>query len=221
MSTVHADIAVIGAELCGLAAGAALAHAGHRIVVIDDDDPGDIRDLGGIPAPIAPALWRMPSNGPSVTLLDKLGLRQDAKRALGEPEGLGVVDDPDVRMVFPLDEAPRAREFSRVFGNDALSGRLEAIDYAAGISLLSEALTLHDDGFFGRRRERKRLDELGNGANPAAPALRKFIGDEVGGVAGILPYLAPFCCLRRRARQHIDRRATRPCAARSRNARRM
>lgn len=192
MSTVHADIAVVGGELCALAAGAALAHAGHRVVVIDDEDTVDVVPLGGVLAPAHPTLWRLPSNGPSVTLVDKLGLRQDAKRALGSPVGMGVVDDPDVRMAFPLDEEERAKEFGRVFGEDVWSERFDAIDYGAGISLLSEALVLHDDGFFARRREKKRVDEIGQGQDPAAPALRAFSHGTDGGVAAILDHLAPF-----------------------------
>lgn len=192
MSTVHADVAVVGGELCALAAGAALAHAGHRVVVIDDEDDVDVVPLGNILAPAHPTLWRLPSNGPSVTLVDKLGLRQDAKRALGSPVGMGVVDDPDVRMAFPLDEDARRQEFGRVFGEDVWSERFDAIDYGAGITLLSEALVLHDDGFFARRREKKRVDGIGQGQDPAVPALRTFSQGTDGGVAAILEHLAPF-----------------------------
>ena len=151
------DVAVVGGELCGLAAGALLALAGKKVVVVLD---GDVvaRPLGDRMCPLAPSLWKLPAAGPAAGLFDALALKADARRLLGEPVGLGVVDDPDLRCVLPAADEALLRELSRVFGAERgkqLQKALVAVDVGARSAAYAELAALHEDGwFFEARRAR-------------------------------------------------------------------
>src|SRR5207248_5271067 len=98
--------------------------------------------------PTTPTLLRLPTHGPVAHLLDSLGLKQDARRVLGEPGGLGVVDDPDIRMVVPVEGDSRAKELARVFGADEgarTAARLHDATGDARFGLLAEAALIHED----------------------------------------------------------------------------
>ena len=177
MSRLSCDVMIVGTELCGLVAGALIAqqHTGRRVVVVDDGDPLLGLPLGDRFAPPLPSLLRLPAHGVAGQVLDGLGLRQDARRALAEPGGLGIVDDPDIRMIVPVDGEARARELARVFAADEgarTATRLHDLTDDAIAALIDEAATLHEDGFFEKRRARKRLDALGG--------LSRFEEDEDG-----------------------------------------
>lgn len=180
MSRLGCDVLVVGGEICGLAAAALIAqHVGEqRVVVIDDLDAGVGLPLGDRLAPAAPSLFRLagPSphsdklaaqpllQSPVIRLLDELGIKQDARRFLGDAGGLGLFDDPDIRMVVPVDAQARARELTRVFGADVgerAAARLLDLHGDARAPLLAEAATIHERGFFASRRQRKRVQALG------------------------------------------------------------
>ena len=164
MSRVNVDVAVVGGELCGLAAAALLSLGGKKVVVIDD---GDVvaRPLGDRLVPIAASLWRLPAGGPAAGLFDALALKADARRLLGEPTGLGVVDDPDLRCVLPANSEALGRELVRCFGEEGARAQdkaLRGVDVARRYPLFGELATLHEDGFFFQaRRARGRVTALG------------------------------------------------------------
>lgn len=169
MSRLSCDVMIVGTELCGLVAGALIAQqqSGRRVVVVDDGDPLLGLPLGDRFAPPMPSLLRLPSHGTASQVLETLGLRQDARRALAEPGGLGVVDDPDIRMIVPVDAEARARELSRVFAADEgarTATRLHDVAAESIAPVIDEAAFLHEDGFFEKRRARKRLEALGGAA---------------------------------------------------------
>ncbi len=190
------DVAVVGGELCGLAAAALLSLGGKKVVVIDD---GEVvaRPLGDRLAPLAPSLWKLPAAGPAAGLFDALALKADARRMLGEPLGLGVVDDPDLRCVLPGNDDALVRELSRCFGAErgrGLQKSLAAVDVARRHAVFTELASLHEDGiFFEARRARGRVKALGkaadiDGADDGCVALR---GDG-SGLWPVLEQLRPF-----------------------------
>ena len=166
MSRLTCDVVVIGGELCGLAAAALVASraAGKRVVVIDDGDPCTSLPLGDRFAPTTPSVVRLSHSGPVGGVLDLLGIKQDSRRVLGEAFGIGLIDDPDIRMVVPVDAEARARELVRVFGGDEGSraaARLHDVTGDARAGLFAEAALIHEDGFFEKRRMSKRIAALG------------------------------------------------------------
>ena len=195
MSRLVVDVAVVGRELSGLAGGALCARAGRRVVVVvDDDQPG--RVLGDRLAPLAPSLWRMPHGGPVGAVFDDLGLRADARRILGEPVGVGVVDDPDLRCVFAINDETRARELGRCFGDAGrvLADTLQKLDVTRRHPALLELRALHEDGwFFEARRARNRVTALGSvGAFDAVDDDVSALWGDGYGIAPVLPQLASF-----------------------------
>ncbi len=196
MSRLSCDVLIVGTELCGLAAGALIAqqHAGRRVVVVEDGDPTLGLPLGDRVAPVAPSLVRLPTHGAAAQVLETLGLRQDARRALGaEPGGLGLIDDPEIRMIVPVDAEARARELSRVFLADEgarAATRLHDVDAEGIAPLLDEAALVHEDGFFEKRRARKRLEALGGAARLDDDPEVSGFGELAMGVA--LTQLVPF-----------------------------
>ena len=193
MSLLHADVAVVGNELCGYAAAALLAHANRRVIILDDDEGTDARPLGDRLVPLVPTLWRVPTSGPAGTLVDQLGLRQRARHELGEPVGVGLIDDPDVRLVMKIDADARKKELERVFREaaDAMLSALEGFRSESRDCLLEEAALLHEDGFFAGMRAKKRLEAYGPAGQPAAddPNVRAL---SLTGIGSALPYVAPF-----------------------------
>lgn len=180
MSRVGFDVVVVGSELCGLAAAALIAQqgGGKRVVVIDDNDPSLCLPLGDRFAPTAPSVLRLgptagsdrsstlpTSPGPVVSLLDSLGVKQDVRRALGELDGIGLVDDPEIRMTVPVEADARKREFVRVFGAEAgekAAAILASLSPDARSALLAECASIHEDGLFERWRARRRVSSLGD-----------------------------------------------------------
>jgi hypothetical protein len=183
MSLVHFDVAVIGSELCALAAGAMLAHDHKKVVVIDDGET-DESPLGEHLVPRAPTLWRLPTTGPAAELIEKLGLKQDARRVLGSPCGIAIVDDPDARLVIEPEKLRRQAEFERVFGSIGRqsSVALDEIRPEARDGLLIEATFLHEDGFFARRRTAKRRSDGGPALDPQSTddAVRTLLASPLG-----------------------------------------
>ncbi len=159
MSTLHADVAVVGTEICALAAGAWLAHQGRRVVVLDDGEL-ESAPLGGFMVPRAPALFRLPASGPASVIFDKLGLRQDARRVVGDPVGIGVIADPEARFVLPVDRGARQKELARVYGmatGDSIAAALDGHALDGRDPVFEETTHLHVEGFFARRRTKSRL----------------------------------------------------------------
>ncbi|MDP2340583.1 MAG: hypothetical protein Q8O67_06480 [Deltaproteobacteria bacterium] len=185
MSRVNVDVAVVGGELCGLAAAALLSLGGKKVVVIDD---GDVvaRPLGDRLAPIASSLWKLPAGGPAAGLFDALALKADARRLLGESVGLGVVDDPDLRMVLPASEEALIRELTRCFGDErgrAQQKAVAAVDAARRFPVFGELAAINEDGFFFEaRRARGRVTALGSTGDVAADddAVVRLQGDGAG-----------------------------------------
>jgi hypothetical protein len=180
-------VAVIGRELCGLVAGALCAQAGRRVMVIDDGDAHG-RALGDRMAPIAPSLWRLPSAGPVAQLFEHLRFKADARRVLGDAVGVGVVDDPELRCVFPVSDDARRRELTRALGEDGaqLAARLAAVDATRRHPALAELATLHEDGwFFQARRARRRAAALGDVAR--VDAADADVAAVCAGAAGATP----------------------------------
>lgn len=189
------DVAVVGRELCGLAAGALCAQAGRRVMVIDDGDvPG--RALGDRLAPLASSLYRLPAAGPVTALLDDLGQKADARRLLGDPIGIGVIDDPDLRCTFPLGEDARLRELGRALGDAGrqIAGQLQGLDTSRRHAALQELRALHEDGWwFEARRAKKRVLALGSAGALDVDDLDTgaFFANEQG-IAPVLAQVAAF-----------------------------
>lgn len=189
VSRVSVDVAVIGRELCGLAAGALCAAAGRRVMIIDDGESLG-RPLGDRLAPVAPSLWRIPNAGPVSQILDDLRLKADARRVLGDAVGVGVVDDPDLRCVFPVADDARSRELQRALGDDgkALAARMAKLEAGRRHPALNELGTLHEDGwFFQARRARRRAAALGDAAR--ADAKDPDVAAVAAGAFGLTPVL--------------------------------
>lgn len=189
------DVAIVGRELSGLAAGALCALAGRRVaVVVDDDRPG--RLLGDRLAPLAPSLWRLPTAGPAAAVFDDLAIRADARRILGEPVGIGVIDEPDLRCIFPVNDDARARELSRCLGDAgrSLATSLQQLDQTRRHPALTELRALHEDGwFFQARRAKKRVLALGSIGTLDDDDLDVVaVANDGFGIAPVLPQLAPF-----------------------------
>ena len=144
------DVVVVGGELCGLAAAALLALARRRVVVIEDGDDGCAHRLGDRNAPVAPTLWRLPATGAAVGVLDALGLKNDARRVLGESGGLGIIDDPDLRILVSPSEDGRLRELVRAFGDVDGTQQAQALGALRADrrnAVLQELACLHEDGW--------------------------------------------------------------------------
>jgi hypothetical protein len=192
MSLVHFDVAVVGSELCALAAGAMLAHEHKKVVVIDDGE-SDESPLGEHLVPRAPTLWRLPTTGPAADLIEKLGLKQDARRVLGSACGIALVDDPDVRLLVEPDKARRHAELERAFGAIGRQSAvaLDELRPEQRDGLLVEATLLHDEGFFARRRAAKRRADGGPSLDPETTddAVRALLASPLGGA---LPSLVAF-----------------------------
>ncbi len=195
VSRVNVDVAVVGRELSGLVAAALCAHAGRRVMVIDDGEQ-HARLLGDRLAPNVPSLWRLPSGGPVASVLDDHGFKADARRILGDGFGIGVVDDPDLRCVFPVGDDARVRELGRALGDQgrSLAARLQAFDFSHRHAALTELRALHEDGwFFQARRARKRVRQLGPvGAIDADDADASALWGDGSGLAPVLTQLAAF-----------------------------
>jgi hypothetical protein len=188
MSRVSCDVVVIGTELCGLTAAALVAHKGNRrVVVIEDNDPQDALPLGDRLAPTAPTLLRLSHVGPPAQVVETLGLKQDARRVLGDALALGVIDDPDVRMLLHPDTDKRRRELARVFGDaaEAIAKTLAIPMAEERAGVLEECALLHEDGFFEKRRARKRIELLGMQArfDEEHAAMRALTATPLGVVA--------------------------------------
>lgn len=210
MTKMGCDVVVVGGELCGLVTAAILCqHPGSpRVVVIDDQDPGLGLPLGDRLAPAAPSLFRLagpPPNGerlsappqlqsPVVRLLDELGIKLDARRVLGDPVGIGLFDDPDIRMVVPVDADARVRELTRVFGADdgaRAAARILELHGDTRVPLIAEAASLHHKGLFAAFKQRRRVQALGpRGQLDVADDASSALADLPLGVAAA--QLAPF-----------------------------
>lgn len=164
-------------------------------MVIDDGDVG-VRPLGDRLVPLAASLWRLPGGGPVAALLDDLGQKADARRVLGDPVGLGVVDDPDLRCTFPLGDDARVRELGRVFGEQgkALATQLQSLDSTRRHGPLQELRALHEDGwFFEARRAKKRVLAFGSAADANVDDVDTAAFFTAGdGIAPVLAQLGPF-----------------------------
>jgi hypothetical protein len=193
MSLLHADVAVVGSELCGYAVAALLAHEKKRVVVVDDGEHPDAKALGDRLVPLSTSLWRPPTSGRAAGLMDELGLRQRARHELGEPTGLGLIDDPDLRIVVDVEPAVRERELRRAFGDGAKAtlSTLSGWPDDERNPLLEEAALLFEDGFFEKRKAKKRLEKLGDEADPLRPDdTSRALGEE--GVGAVVPHLVPY-----------------------------
>lgn len=191
MSVLHADVAVVGSELCGYAAAALLAHEKRRVVVLDDGESPDTRQLGDRLVPTGTTLWRPPSSGRAAAIMDELGLRQRARHELGDLVGLGLIDDPDVRMVLEVEPADRIRELERAFGDASVSKVLDGWQDDARDTLLDEAALLYEDGFFEKRRAKKRIERAGEDVDPHRPdAIATALGE--AGLGAVVPHLVPY-----------------------------
>jgi hypothetical protein len=164
------------------------------MMIVDDDQPS--RALGDRLAPLAPSLWRLPTSGPVAAVFDDLSLRADARRIMGEPVGVGVVDDPDLRCMFPVGEEARVREFVRSFGEPgrSMAQSLVNLDATRRHAALNELRFLHEDGwFFEARRAQKRVVSLGQTAQiDSADDEVTSIWRDGYGIAPVLPQLAAF-----------------------------
>lgn len=193
MSLLHTDVVVIGSELSGWVAAALLAQNGRRVTVLDDDEGVDMRPLGTRNVPLCPTLWRMPQTGPAAQVLDKLGLRQRARREFLQPIGIGLVDDPDIRLVLEMDQEARQKELQRVFGPAAASlvEGLSRFRIDGRDCLVEEATRLHENGFFSRLRAKQRRRSYGTAGQPQIDDndVRMLLETPLG-VA--LKYIAPF-----------------------------
>lgn len=191
MSLLHADVAVIGSELCGLAAAALLAHERRRVVVLDDGESADARPLGDRMVPVGTTLWRPPTSGPAAELMEQLGLRQRARHELGEAVGLGLIDDPDVRLVLEIDAEERLQELRRAFGDDGDAPSRLLADYPVDARdvLLQEASLLYEEGMIERYKAKKRVDKLGDviDLDRDDPVAMRF-GER--GLGAVIPHLA-------------------------------
>lgn len=192
MSLLHADVAVIGSELCGLAAAALLAHERRRVVVLDDGELSDARPLGDRLVPVGTTLWRPPTSGPAAELMEQLGLRQRARHELGEAVGLGLIDDPDLRLVLETDPEERLKELRRAFGDAGVEPHklFESFPSDARDALFAEAALLHEEGLIERFKARKRIDRLGDvkDLEREDPVAARFGSS---GIGAVIPHLVP------------------------------
>jgi phytoene dehydrogenase-like protein len=193
VSLLQWDVVVAGSELTGLAAAASLAHSGRRVVVLGDDEHIDMVPLGERKVPLVPTLWRLPTTGPAARLIDTLGLRQDARRVLGEPTGVGIIADPLERMRVPTDLDRRQRELDRVFGEEGerITAHFSSFAPDDRDAVFSEATQLFEEGFFARRKANKRVQQKGilDKLKSTDPAAEGLLATEFGPA---LSALAPF-----------------------------
>ena len=164
-------------------------------MVIDDGDTLH-KALGDRLVPVATTAWRIPGKGPGTAILDDLGLRADARRLLGDPVGIGVVDDPDLRCVIAVAPEARIREFNRCFGDDAdrIRNALDALDADSRADAFDELRALHEDGFlFEARRAKGRVQALGKIASTSAvdPDVAALRADGFG-LAPVMSQLGTF-----------------------------
>jgi hypothetical protein len=119
--------------------------------------------LGDRQVPLIPTLWRLPTTGPAARLIDTLGLRQDARRVLGDPTGVGIIADPLERMRLPTDLDRRARELVRVFGEEAerIGAHFSSFAPDDRDAVFKEATLLFEEGFFAKRKAQKRATQQG------------------------------------------------------------
>lgn len=203
MNRVPLDVAIIGDEVAGWMAGALLARKGWRVQIFRDSARRFVKPLGDRLVPALPDLWRLPSTGPARRAIDAVGLRQDCKRVLGDRLGIGIVDDPDVRMRVPLDEHERVVEMTRVFGplgrkisrhfnsfpedtRDALLEEAEAIDEEDNplAPIFASMRALRRQWFLGNQGSLDDPDPLVAGLAKESPALM--------GLRALLGHMAPF-----------------------------
>jgi phytoene dehydrogenase-like protein len=181
------QVLVIGKELCGFAAGALLAHAGRKVVMLDDGEDGGTRPLGEWLVPTAPSLWSLPETGHAAKLMDALGLRARAREELGERVGVGLIDDPDVRMEVFVDAELRLQELQRVFGEDGpvYDGFFKHLETDARDALLDEAARLDESvGFFNKNKIKSRQSKLGTaGVLDEDKAVQRMGEDGLGAAA--------------------------------------
>ncbi len=195
MSRVNCDVVVVGTELCGLVAAALVSHVGgRRVVVVDDGDPQDALPLGDRLAPIAATWVRLASTGPAAQVFEAVGLKQDARRVLGDAQAIGILDDPDTRLLLFVDADKRNKELERVFVNDhaAIAAALAAPSSDARYGYLAEVAHVHEDGFFEKRRHQKRIALLGHAVTMDAPdaAMRAALALPLGvALAQLVPFV--------------------------------
>ena len=168
MSQIHIDVAVIGNELCGIAAAAQLAHRGLRVVLIDDGHT-DVHPLGGVTLPLAPSVWSIPSTGMNADLIAELGLKHDVAQTLSDKTELGVISDPHFRCSFPQVSKEREVEFSRIFGKE--NGRMAAEYLSQYVqpnrqTLFEESALLMEKGLFTQFKAKKRIQNADDEADP-------------------------------------------------------
>lgn len=170
MSQIHMDVAIVGNELCGIAAAAQLAHRGLRVVLIDDGHT-DVHPLGGFSVPVAPSIWQLPSAGMNADLIAQLGLKHDISQAFSENAELAIISDPHLRCAFPPHSKERTTEFSRIFGEE--HGRVTS-DYLSQYvqpprdSLFEESARLLDKGLFNQLKAKKRIQKADDSIDPSA-----------------------------------------------------
>lgn len=137
------DAVVVGGELAGLVAGAALARRGFRVLLVDEGGSHPDRREGGFLLPNRPDLLPPPRALPSFhALLDELGLMPKVGRSVvPHPRGLQLLL-PDARLDLLPQTEERAREIERAFGpqGPGWMRALEGLDLPIGTWLEAAAL---------------------------------------------------------------------------------
>jgi hypothetical protein len=191
MATV--DVVVIGTEPTALLASLALRKAGRSVVIIAEGGRG--QPLGDRLLPTAAHLWSPPVAGPLSSLLSSLGAEESIRAALGPLGGLGIIDDPDHRLVLLPQAVDRDRELTRCFGPSSIttSDALNRARSDGADAVAAELAHLDEDGFLlGARRFAKRAQPSIAAMIAAADETTRWFSNTP--LAIVIEQLAPMLC---------------------------
>lgn len=155
---MQTDVVIVGNELAGVAAGALLAHQGVKVAWIGNDLEYNV-PLGDFLAPHCLDLWQLGGQQTQQDLFRDLALRQEVRREFHGPTGIGLIGDPQERLWLGPDPQERLKELKRAFGSEAepIIQKLTHWPQEALSLWLSEGAVLHEQGFWARRKRKKRL----------------------------------------------------------------
>ena len=136
-------------------------------------------------------MWQLCGQQTRQDLFRELALRQEVRREFTGPTGIGLIGDPEERLWLGPDPQERLKELKRAFGSEAepIVQKLTNWPSEALALWLSEGAVLHEQGFWARRKRKKRL----KGHAPENGAHQSFVeGMSHLGLRYLLSKMRPF-----------------------------